>query len=815
MKRLDYIIVLAAIMAVLAYVLGGWLVKAVVAIGSLGGWAVYAQRYRLYGLSLYLSALFLSYLCADMLAFADISIGAYISYAIFCTTLGGCITLARQGSAMLQVFTVLTNTVFIILPTFYIGHYVVFSAEITRDVYHGMLQTNVAEAIEFARTTGITEHLPVPAVCIILITFFLCRYLRREKMIRTHTAKIFLLLVLIAATGWSGTSKLTTDTGPRVTRDLGLYTIRYYNRLRLFKRRTAARDISKVKYTATKAGKGETYVFVIGESLNKHHLQIYGYPRATTPNLAAERELLIFNNAYSSHIHTAHALVKALTVANQYNGLEWYEAVSIIDIARKANMTTFWISNQNLFSFFISAITLFAQHTDHHQHLGDAFYDSPHYDEVLFPHVARVLAEDTQDNRIIFVHLMGNHADYCLRFTAEYARFTGKLPVSTYGRITQSKPPYHRKVNCYDNSVLYNDFVVSQMLSMVKKRTGVNGFIYFSDHADDVLGDEVKVMHSFSYQMTSIPLIMWFSSAYRQKYPHAYQNLQNNRDKLFSGDLLYDTLLGVMAIDSDKYNAHADLSSSSYQLKDSEALVLNGQHKYEDNIRWRQQKHIAALVAAGDGHRAIPSQVNNIGKLKEVWRDGSRAFAIDLTYRDSCLVVEATDMCLLDFLSHVDMSQIKKLWLRGKSLPVDNLTAALAEIKARVPAAAIVADIGNCADNSSAFKTHGQRLSCVLSQPQLRTLPQHAAALAQQLAKQGVSALSFEARFYPQVREHFEHQPGVVFHLHSDKGVAELQHATYWLDPRVKTVAFDYHSLFQLPTRTAPKKYAAQKLPRP
>ncbi len=707
MNRLNYAIVLAAIMAVLAYVLDGWLVKAMVAVGSLGGWAVYAQRHRLYGLSLYLLVLFLAYMCADVLAFADISIGAYLSYAIFCTTLGGCITLARRGGATLQVFTVLTHTVFVILPAFYIIHYAVFAAEITSDVYHGILQTNVVEALEFARTTGIAARLPVPAVGIILITFCLCRYLRREKIIRMHTTQVFLLLTLVAATGWSGTSKWAPDTGPRVTRDLGLYTIRYYNRLRLFKRRTAARDISQVNYTATKAGTGETYVYVIGESLNKHHLQIYGYPRATTPNLAAERELLIFNNAYSSHIQTAHALVKALTVATQYNGLQWYEAVSIIDIARKANITTYWISNQNLFSFFISAITLLAQHTDHHIHLGDAFYDSPHYDEVLFPHIARVLAKDTQDNRIIFVHLMGNHADYCFRFTAEYERFIGKLPASTHGSAAQGSAAYHKKVNCYDNSVLYNDFVVSEILSMVKKRAGVNGFIYLSDHADDVLGDKVKIMHSFSYQMTSIPMLMWFSPAYRQKYPHAYQNLQNNGDKLFSGDLLYDTLLGIMAIASDKYHARADLSSSTYELKDDEALVLNGRHKYADNIRWRQRRHITALVAAGDGQRAIPSRVNNIGKLKQAWRDGSRAFAIDLTRQDSCLVVEATDMCLLDFLSHVDMSSIEKLWLRGSPLHGDSLTAALAKIKARVPAALLVVSIHNCSDNFNKLKTAG------------------------------------------------------------------------------------------------------------
>lgn len=810
MIRLNCTLILAAIMAVLAFVLGGWLVKAGVCWCSLACFAVYAYRQRLWGLSLYLFALFLLYLCADILTFDDISFSALLSYIIFCVTLGGCIILARQGSGWLKTFTVLSNTVFIALPAFYITYYVVFAAGATKDIYYSILQTNVAEALEFMRVNGVTKHLPVPVFGIIVITFLLYKYLRKERIVIKQRTQVLLLLALITATGWSDQ--------PRIAKDMPAYTIKYLNRLRLFKRRTSKRDISNISYHATKAGKGETYIVVIGETLNRHHMQIYGYPRRTTPKLAAEKELLVFNNTYSSHILTGLVLARAFTTSTQYDGTEWYEAVSIIDILKMAKVKTFWLSNQDLYGSWLSFGVLLGKQTDYHLHFGDTFYESPHVDGVLLPHAARILQEQIQDNRVIFVHLMGNHSDHCERYPPAYARYKGKLDAAIHGSLAQAQESHQQQINCYDNSVLYNDFVVSQLLTELKKHEGVTGFIYFSDHAIDILRGTKRVTGGFNYEMTSIPMVAWLSQAHRKKYPQVYQNLQNNRDKLFSNDMLYDTLMGIMAIDTNQYNPRNDLSSSVYELKDDEALVLNGKHKYADkgNKKWQQKTHIAALIADGQGDRTIPVQVNSVGKLKEIWRDGSRAFAVDLTHKGACLAVGSSDMCLQEFLSHVDTSKIEKLWLNVKTT-LKNDWGDLLRIKTLVPAAKTIVSIGTCHDVAKLQVLHGWQLSCSLAPVQLKGLTaMSAVTLAEQLKRQGVSAISFDARFYALVAEHLvpSLSTDVVFHLHSSASVEELRHAAYWSDQQVQTVAFRYQSLFQLPTKAKPKQYAQQP-PRP
>ena len=812
-NRLNIAIALAFVFAVLAYVLGGWLIKAIVALCSLTCFAIYAYRQRLGGLSAYLLMLFVLYLCADMLTFERVSMGAIISYVIFCVTLGGCITLARQGSMKLKVFTVLTNLVFIILPAFYLTYYVVFATGVTDDVYYGILQTNPAEALEYARVHNINAHLPMPVLCIILITVLLYLYFRKPKLTQANTTKLLLLITLVAATGWSGTSKQAAeDAGPRITRDFGRYAGRYYNRLRLFKRRTAKRDISNINYRAAKKNKGETYVIAIGETLNKHHMQIYGYPRETTPMLASEKDLLVFNNTYSNHILTGLVLSKAFTASSQYNGTKWYEAVSIMDIFQTTEVRTAWLTNQDLYGAWLGIGILLGKQADHYLHMGNVFSGTLHVDGDLLPHVERILTEDTQDNRVIFVHLMGNHEDFCVRYPPAYARYRGKLDLAVHGDLAHTITSHRQRINCYDNSVLYNDYIVSTIMAMVKQRQGINGFVYFSDHGIDLLADEIKLAHNFTYEMVSIPMVMWLSPAYREKYPQAYQNLQNNRDKLFSNDLLYDTLLGMMAIDSDQYEARNDLSSSVYELKDHEALVLDGKHKYNDSIYWRQYRHIAALAAEGQDERILPAQVNNVGKLKEAWRDGSRAFAVDVRHTDRCLVIGHSDMCLQEFLSHVDANAIKKLWLNAKAVLQGHND--LAKIKKQLPATQIIVSTANCYAD---FKTD-ITLSCALSSEQLRNLTTDTAAqLAAQLTATKIRVLSFAAKFYPQVKTHLKPllPAHIALHVHSDVGVEAVKSTAYWLDPHVETIAFRYHSLFQLPAKIKQKQYAAQKLPRP
>jgi len=74
--------------------------------------------------------------------------------------------------------------------------------------------------------------------------------------------------------------------------------------------------------------------------------------------------------------------------------------------------------------------------------------------------------------------------------------------------------------------------------------------------------------------MTQIPMIAWFSDK--------YYSLQKHKNTLFSNDILYDIMVGLFDIRTDKYNAKYDFSSKEYNLDPKDASLLHGKKYYTE-----------------------------------------------------------------------------------------------------------------------------------------------------------------------------------------------------------------------------------------
>jgi len=93
--------------------------------------------------------------------------------------------------------------------------------------------------------------------------------------------------------------------------------------------------------------KSQTYIFLIGESINRNHMSVYGYHRNTTPFLSKlNKNIIVFDNVISSHVQTNASLQVALTSAAAEQGNDFRKSLSIIDTANMAGFKTWWISNQ-------------------------------------------------------------------------------------------------------------------------------------------------------------------------------------------------------------------------------------------------------------------------------------------------------------------------------------------------------------------------------------------------------------------------------------------------------------------------------------
>lgn len=83
--------------------------------------------------------------------------------------------------------------------------------------------------------------------------------------------------------------------------------------------------------------------------------------------------------------------------------------------------------------------------------------------------------------------------------------------------------------------------------------------------------------------MLHIPFFIYLSPAYEQEYPDTARILRSNEKKIFTNDLLFDTMSGLLKAPNSDYDARFDISSSSYDLPSSEALSVWKERKISED----------------------------------------------------------------------------------------------------------------------------------------------------------------------------------------------------------------------------------------
>ncbi len=457
----------------------------------------------------------------------------------------------------------LLSFILYVVPLFVFIYTLNFDTKITSDVLFAVFQSNSVESYEYINDFIETKYILITFLFILISSLLI--FLQKRAI--NISSPILILLLIIVLFNIS----LKQIYALKLPKFIGDNIEKYNKELTMFKEVQEKRKSGEIEFEATKKEQGETYIVVIGESLNKTHMGLYGYKRETTPILSKmykNQEILRFDNIYSNHTHTMQVLSLALTEANQYNKKDYYNSLSIIDILNQANIESYWLSNQNMLGGWDNLVSVIAHSANHISSINTSIgytITAQKYDGELIPKVTKILSQKSRKNRVIFVHLMGNHTTYYTRYPKTYKRY--------------SKNHY---IDHYDNSILYNDYVVGSILKELQKQKGISGFIYMPDHADDIDHNLGHGSAHFTIEMTQIPMIMWFSNSYQKLYQNRYQTLSKNSNRLYSNDLFYDTLMGIFNIKTKRYSSQYDLSSNHYQLKDENALVLHGKRHYKE-----------------------------------------------------------------------------------------------------------------------------------------------------------------------------------------------------------------------------------------
>lgn len=452
---------------------------------------------------------------------------------------------------------------FLLLSAFsYLGYYLVYDALFTTSDMIAMLLSNPRESSEF-----LLSHLGVGTLLALLAGCFLCIFIVMGLVVSAmrcaRPASLSKYRYIMHGMAIIGSCILLTRYVPDTYPIMNYVEGRNHLTALAHMKDIHEANMKHFKLTGDEAERMPkalpgSVILVIGESENRDHMKAFtpSCKEDTTPWLTAEKEsknFYLFDNAYSNFPQTVEALSMFLTGRNQYNGKSVEEVFTIMDTAKAAGYTTYWISNQG--ESDDGVLSMIAASAD------VLYYADPpaRPDEAVMPYLKEIPA----GNNFIVIHLYGSHDRYKDRVSES---FKAAYPDTAGDKIKQ-----------YDLTIQYTDSVLEAIYKYGKEKLNLQAMLYAADHSDDMVyfhGGGAR----FTYDMVRIPFFIYLSDAYQTRYPETGRILRAHEKDVVTNDLVYDVISGILHAKAIDYDPAMDISSPSYALTKEKALTKHGMY---------------------------------------------------------------------------------------------------------------------------------------------------------------------------------------------------------------------------------------------
>lgn len=311
--------------------------------------------------------------------------------------------------------------------------------------------------------------------------------------------------------------------------------------------------------TRGRAGAGEIYVMVIGETSRSENWQLAGYARPTNPRLS-RRDGVVFFPYTLSESNTTHKSVPLMM--SHLSAAEFSDSINnvkgILNAFGQAGYSTAWFSAQRRNGALIDAFGLEA---DTAVFITDD--NAEHHDMELAGLVADYLAAHSGEKIFMVLHTYGSHFNYRERYTGEYRVFTDD-------KAPEAAAEYRDKLmNSYDNTIVYTDAVLDSVASLLAATGRPSAMIYAADHGEDIYDDyRLRFLHASPTPTTRqlhVPLIVWTSDEYSRRYPDAVAALEANAGRQVSSSRsMFHTIVDMAGVRTPMERRNASLASDSY-----------------------------------------------------------------------------------------------------------------------------------------------------------------------------------------------------------------------------------------------------------
>lgn len=500
-------------------------------------------------------------------------VGAYLVMSIvFITGTFSLLTFAqKQKGIRLFLFFLygVSSFLFILCAFISLAYYLIYGKEFDVYILLSILQTNVKEAMEYIQT--VASPMVIGMIGIVLLGIFIgCFYVAHQLIYQSNKeyyterelpSKQRWIKIMLHVIFFVGFYVQVCEVFPV---DLIIDLRKNSEMAEAFQGTYQSKEVARKKISLlpdVSIDKG-THIIVIGESANRDFMSLYTMNREenTTPwelSLLENPNVVRVKKAYSNFSNTVMALTYALTAKNQYNDMPLREAVNVVDAAHVSGYHTVWISTQTKGDIWGAANSAIAEH-------ADEVYWETGYDEEA---VKRLKQISPRKRQIIFIHLYGSHA-----------RYKDRIPPGFF--IGSYFPGYVEYID-YKSTLLYTDQLLKDIFQYASENLQLQTMIYFSDH-----GEDMKYRHNpsmFSYDMVRIPFWIYISPAYQKNHPDIMAHFRQNANKVFTNDLVFDTVSGLWGMKTNYYEPIYDFSSPSYALTD-DGLTMHGKLRVKSDL---------------------------------------------------------------------------------------------------------------------------------------------------------------------------------------------------------------------------------------
>lgn len=460
--------------------------------------------------------------------------------------------------------------IYALLATINFGSYFFYGFGISRKLLWICLQTTATEFSEFipGLWSNILSLICSPSFILVILltlsTIYLAKYCNRKIATRSI---VFLSLVGVLA-------HITFSifyTGGRTAPLLTVRTARFYSEVIEWNRnfeelKTQKRELPFAETVRSRHRAG-TVVVVIGESASRSHHSYYGYPLPTTPCVGRMSDsIFFFTDVIGSSTSTAGNMERILSFKTDDttagDGLKYPLLVSLFE---KAGYKTFWLSNQERSGSVSNTSGVMILDARVIKYIGaDNSEDQlvRKFDHDLLPELTSAL-EDTAQNKLIFLHLMGSHTEFDHRYPMGWDAFSCADEIRPEMPWLTNRSAKRRAA--YDNSIRYTDALLGQVIRLTADNDVGAVMIYFSDHGENVYDEDNTCGRGEKY--VEVPFFIFANDKYLSAFPETEQRLSEAVDRKFSTANFVHLLMNLTGTDYKCYDATRDVLSPSYRQR--------------------------------------------------------------------------------------------------------------------------------------------------------------------------------------------------------------------------------------------------------